>query len=92
MVNLPEIVIILVIVVIVFGVGKVGNIGAHLGRAKKSFKEGLDGEKSADELESERDVIDITPKEHEEDESYDPKPGTRKEPVEDAEVDAPSST
>ena len=42
MINLPEIIIILVIVVIVFGVGKVGNIGAHLRGARKEFEKGLE--------------------------------------------------
>lgn len=90
MVNLPEIVIILVIVVIVFGVGKVGNIGAQLGKAKKSFKKALDGEMGADAIDRD-EFIDITPSDDEPDESHDPKPGTRKHPIEDAEVESPNS-
>lgn len=82
--SLPEILIILVIVVIVFGVGKVGNIGSHLGRAKKEFKAGLDGQAA---LDGESGVIDITPSDEEVEPSFDPKPGTRRDPVEDAEIE-----
>lgn len=85
MINLPEIIIILVIVVIVFGVGKVSTIGSHLGRAKSEFKKGLAGEAKAGAA---RDVIDITPGGDEDDEGYDPKPGTRVDPVEDAEIES----
>jgi len=83
MINLPEIVIILVIVVIVFGIGKVGRIGSHLGKAKKEFKKALDGEGG----DAAPEVIDITP-EGDEEPSHDPKPGTRRDPVEDAEIEA----
>lgn len=93
MINLPEIIIILVIVMIVFGVGKLGNIGGHLGRAKKQFKKGLEGDEpdedpaEPEELSGGRDVIDITPTD-EEDRDWNPKPGTRPQPVEDAEIEA----
>jgi sec-independent protein translocase protein TatA len=92
MINLPEIIIILVIVMIVFGVGKLGNLGTHLGRAKKEFKKGIEGEEPDEQSEPEevtagRDVIDITPTD-EEDRDWNPKPGTRQQPVEDAEIEA----
>jgi sec-independent protein translocase protein TatA len=92
MINLPEIIIILVIVMIVFGLGKLGNVGAHLESAKKGFREGLEGEEPDETSEPEettggRDVIDITPHD-EEDRDWNPKPGTRRDPVEDAEIEA----
>lgn len=87
--SVPEILIILVIVVIVFGVGKVGKIGSQLGKAKKEFKKGLDGESTKGEApDGQREVIDITPSDDSDDEDYDPKPGTRREPVEDAELES----
>lgn len=82
--SFPEILIIVIIVVIVFGVGKVGKIGSHLGRAKTEFKKGLAGEEA--QPAGGRAVIDITP-EGEDDPSYNPKPGTRLDPVEDAEIE-----
>ena len=86
MINLPEILIILVIVLIVFGIGKVGNIGSHLGKAKNEFKKGLDGE--SERLDDGREVIDITPAGDDEREpDFKPKPGTRQSPVEDAEIE-----
>lgn len=87
MLNIPEILIILVVVIIIFGVGKVGNIGMHLGKAKKEFKKGLEGKDSG----SKQEFIDITPSD-EEDPDYNPKPGTRPQPVEDAELDAPGNS
>ena len=84
--SFAEIIIIVVIVVIVFGVGKVSKIGTQFGRAKKEFKKGLEGEEEGSKAEG-RDVIDITP-DAEDDPSYDPKPGTRLDPVEDAEIES----
>lgn len=79
-----EILLILAIVVLVFGVGKVKNIGAALGRSGKEFKKALDGEP---EETTEGQPIDITPKgDQDEVVSPDPKPGTRKQPIDEAEV------
>ncbi len=85
--SLPEIVIILVIVVIVFGVGRVGKIGSHLSRAKNEFKKGMAGPDPASALKGEG-VIDITPPDGEPEPSINPKPGTRRDPVEDADVES----
>jgi sec-independent protein translocase protein TatA len=52
-IGMPELVAILVIVLIIFGVGKLPEIGAGLGKAIKGFKRGV----------SEPDEIDVTPKE-----------------------------
>lgn len=89
MLNLPEIIIVLVIIAIVFGFGKVGKIGANLGRAKKEFQRGL--EDDAPKVSGEREVIDITPGE-ETGPSWDPKPGAREQAIEDAEIDAHDDT
>ena len=80
--SFPEILLILAIVVIVFGVGKVSRIGSQLGKAKSEFKKGLAGDGTA-----ERKVIDITPESEDPMASYGPKPGTRVQPVEDAEIE-----
>jgi len=85
MLNIPEIIIILVIIAIVFGFGKIGRVGENLGKVKREFKKGYTDEKPR-EVADDREVIDITPG-SEEDPSWDPKPGARPEPVEDAEID-----
>lgn len=83
MLNLPEIIIILIIIAIVFGFGKVGRIGENLGKVKREFKKGYTDEEPR---QVPGDVIDITPG-AEDDPSWDPKPGVRREPPEDAEID-----
>lgn len=83
MLNLPEIVIILLIVFIVFGMGKLGSLGSQLGKASKNLKDGLSGPDDA------KDVIDITPEPASADPSWDPKPGARPQPVEDADIEDP---
>ena len=85
--NAMEIILILVIVVLVFGVGKVKNFGMALGRSGKEFKKALDGdEKNA--ASDDDEPIDITPGPHADggDNEGDPKPGTRKQPIDDAEI------
>ena len=52
-IGMPELVVILVIILIIFGVGKLPEIGAGLGKAIKGFKRGV----------SEPDEIDVTPQE-----------------------------
>ncbi len=51
--GLPELVVILVIVILVFGVGKLPEVGAGIGKAIKNFKKSV----------NEPDAIDVTPKE-----------------------------
>ncbi len=81
--HVMEIVLILAIVVLVFGVGKVKNIGAALGRSGKEFKKALEGD---EEKKGDDEPIDITPEGDSESPSHDPKPGARKQPVDDAEI------
>ncbi|MBI5286820.1 MAG: twin-arginine translocase TatA/TatE family subunit [Deltaproteobacteria bacterium] len=50
-IGMPELIVILVIILIIFGVGKMPEIGAGLGKAIKSFKRA-----TSEELE-----IDVTP-------------------------------
>lgn len=52
----PELIVILVIVVLVFGVGKLPEVGAGLGKAIKNFKKSV----------NEPDAIDVTKKSEEE--------------------------
>lgn len=81
MLNFPEIIIILVIIAIVFGFGKLSGIGKQIGKAGKDLKDGL-----KEGLSDEKDKpIDITPA-LEEEETFDPKPGAKPQPVEDAEI------
>lgn len=87
--NVTEILLILAIVVLTFGVGKVKNIGAALGRSGKEFKNALDGDDEPDGDEP----IDITPAPDDAESPVagaapesDPKPGTKKQTIEDAEV------
>jgi sec-independent protein translocase protein TatA len=39
--GLPELLVILVIVIVLFGVGRIGALGAELGKAIRSFRQGL---------------------------------------------------
>jgi sec-independent protein translocase protein TatA len=57
--GVPELILILVIAILIFGPGRIGKIGAELGRGIRGFKEGVgteadkkDGEEAAEELES----------------------------------------
>jgi len=54
--GLPELIVILVIVVLVFGVGKLPEVGAGIGKAIKNFKKAV----------NEPDAIDVTKKSEEE--------------------------
>ena len=54
-----ELIIIFVIVVVIFGVGKLPQIGEGLGKAIKGYKKAID----------EDDVIDVTPKKSDEEET-----------------------
>ncbi len=49
-----ELAIILVIVLIIFGVGKLPEIGAGLGKGISSFKKGIRGEDKDDESKSDK--------------------------------------
>lgn len=83
MIHLPEILIVLAIVAIVFGFGKLNTIGKSVGKAGKDFKDGLKEGMST----KEDGPIDITPEALASETPSDPKPGTRKQPVEDAEYE-----
>jgi len=54
-----ELIIIFVIVLVIFGVGKLPQIGEGLGKAIKGYKKAVD----------EDDVIDVTPKKSDEEET-----------------------
>ncbi len=47
--GLPELLIILVIVVLLFGVGRLGKVGAELGKGIRNFREAISGGQSSDE-------------------------------------------
>jgi len=48
--GMPEIVIILVIILLVFGVGKLPQVGAAIGKSIRAFKEGQTGEEEEAEV------------------------------------------
>ncbi|MBI5181499.1 MAG: twin-arginine translocase TatA/TatE family subunit [Nitrospirae bacterium] len=52
--GMPELLVIMVIVLLIFGVGKLPEIGANLGKAIKGFKKGMSDTE-----------IDVTPKKEE---------------------------
>lgn len=47
--GLTEIIIVLVIVLLIFGVGRISKLGGDLGKGVSAFRQGLSGDKSADE-------------------------------------------
>lgn len=82
--NITELVVILIIIAIVFGFGKLSKFGTTFGKLKNNFKKGIE-----EDAEDEDTPIDITPGGEEKKSKFDgPKPGTRKEPVEDADIEA----
>ena len=46
--GLPELLIILVIIVVLFGPGRIGKVAGELGKAIRSFKDGLAGKDEHD--------------------------------------------
>lgn len=77
--SLTEIILLIVIVICIFGLGKLGDISEALGDMRAKRARGLPGS----------DAVDITP-EHQRRASAqapEPKPGTRKPPVDEAIVD-----
>lgn len=48
-VGLPELLILLFIVILLFGVGRLGRIGAELGKGIRSFREALSGKEEPGE-------------------------------------------
>jgi Sec-independent protein translocase protein TatA len=81
--GLPELVLLLLIVFITFGMGKLGAIGDVIVRMRRGFSANRLGDESDDT------PIDITPDSERADArpAYDePRPGTRRPPVEDAEL------
>lgn len=76
--SVNEIILLIVIVICIFGLGKLGDISERFGELRAKRKRGLPPE----------DAIDITP-EHERraGEPGGPKPGTREQPVDEADID-----
>ncbi len=77
--NLLEIIVILIIVAIVFGFGKLSKISATAAKIKTNFREGLETEKD-------EEPIDITPRDSDDSAKSGHKPGTKSQPVEEAEL------
>jgi sec-independent protein translocase protein TatA len=47
--GMPELLVILVIVIVLFGVGRLGALGAELGKAIRSFRQGLNNSGAEEE-------------------------------------------
>ena len=57
--GVPELILILVIAILIFGPGRIGKIGAELGRGIRGFKEGVateEDKKGEGELDEESEV------------------------------------
>jgi len=52
--GLPELIVILVIVVLIFGVGKLPEVGAALGKAIRGFREASSGDTQDDKPENQK--------------------------------------
>ncbi len=52
--GVPELVIILVIVILIFGVGKLPEVGAALGKAMRGFREASSGDSKDDKPEDQK--------------------------------------
>ncbi len=50
-VGVPELLIVLAIVILLFGVGRLGKIGAELGKGIRNFRQSLSGEDVTEEEE-----------------------------------------
>jgi len=50
--GVPELILILVIAILIFGPGRIGKIGAELGKGIRGFKEGVTPEKDKEADES----------------------------------------
>ncbi len=51
--GVPELILILVIAILIFGPGRIGKIGAELGKGIRGFKEGVTPEKDKEAEDSE---------------------------------------
>ncbi|MFU8805896.1 MAG: twin-arginine translocase TatA/TatE family subunit [Bradymonadaceae bacterium] len=86
MLNLPEIIVVIIILVLVFGLGKLGAIGKGVARIRMHFQKELA-----------RDYVDITTQQpsrggqKEGQKAAGPKPGSRSQPLEEAEIEPPSA-
>jgi len=45
-VGMPELLVVLAIVILLFGVGRLGKIGAELGKGIRNFRQAISGEES----------------------------------------------
>lgn len=75
--TLSEFILILLIMVCIFGLGKLTSIAEKIGELRSQYKRGAEGEPP----------LDVTPGSQRKLEPSQPKPGTRQEPIEDAQVD-----
>lgn len=82
--NITELIIILIIISIVFGFGKLTSIGTKFSEIKDDLRKGLD----SDSVDESDEAIDITPERESPSPGYSgPKPGKRKHPIEDADIE-----
>lgn len=82
--SLTEIILLIVIVICIFGLGKLGDISEALGDMRARRARSLTGQ----------DAVDITP-DHQRrvsEQAAEPKPGTRKHPVDEAVIDDNATT
>lgn len=75
--NITEILLILLIVFITFGVGKLPSVSRAIGKLRAGAKKSIADDEA---------IIDITPETAPKG-SVKPRPGTRKEPIEDADIE-----
>lgn len=77
--SLTEIILLIVIVLCIFGLGKIGDISERIGEMRAKRQRGLPAD----------DAVDITPKRQRSETTAgaEPKPGTREQPVDEAQIE-----
>ena len=62
--GVPELLIILVVILLIFGPKNLPKLGSALGKTVKNLREGIGGDKEAEEVEEEEEEVEEVEEEH----------------------------